>query len=147
MEIRDLQHSEIEMARQFLCAQGWAHRLGNEAAFERLVANTQRTAVAIVDGKILGFARGITDGVSNGYLSMVAVAPEFRRKGIGRALVAHVIGHDENITWVLRAGRDEASAFFSSVGFAASSAAMERVRPKPNNSLESDACKATRASD
>jgi len=137
MEIRDLLHSEIEIARQFLCTQGWEHRLESEAAFERLIANTQRTAVAVVDGKIIGFARAITDGISNGYLSMVAVAHEFRRKGIGRALVTHVMGDDQNITWVLRAGRDEASLFFSRLGFAASSVAMERLRRKPENSLES----------
>lgn len=146
MKIRDLQHPEIERARQFLCTQGWAHRVGDESAFERLIANTQRTAVAIVDGEIVGFARGITDGVSNGYLSMVAVAREFRRMGIGRALVAHVMSQDNNITWVLRAGRGEASEFFSSLGFVTSVVAMERVRHRSNISQEGDACKATSTS-
>jgi hypothetical protein len=47
------------------------------------------------------------------------------------------MGDDENITWVLRAGRDEASLFFASLGFAASSVAMERLRRQPKNSLES----------
>jgi ribosomal protein S18 acetylase RimI-like enzyme len=132
MEIRDLHHSEIEQVRQFLCAHGWARRLEDGTSFERLIANTQRTAVAVVNGKIVGFARGITDGMSNGYLSMVAVASEFRRKGIGRALVSHVMGQDNNLTWVLRAGRDEASAFFSRLGFVTSAVAMERVRREPS---------------
>ena len=133
MEIRDLQPSEMDKARHFLCVQGWEHRVGNEADFARLIGNTQRTAVAIIAGDIVGFARGITDGISNGYLSMVAVAPAFRKRGIGRALVAHVMGTDKNITWILRAGRDDASTFFAKLGFVASSVAMERVREKPNN--------------
>jgi ribosomal protein S18 acetylase RimI-like enzyme len=146
MEIRDLHRSEIENARQFLCAQGWAHRVGDAAAFTHLIENTQRTAVAKVDGTIVGFARGLTDGRSNGYLSMVAVAPDHRRRGIGSALVEHVIGPDKGITWVLRAGREDATAFFARLGFVTSTQAMERVREQPNNSLEGDACKATRAS-
>jgi ribosomal protein S18 acetylase RimI-like enzyme len=136
MEIRNLRHSEIEQVRLFLCAQGWAHRVHDQHAFERLIANTQRTAVAIVEGKIVGFARGITDDVSNGYLSMVAVASDFRRRGIGRALVSHVMGEDKNLTWVLRAGREDANAFFSSLGFVASTLAMERVRQTPDNIVE-----------
>lgn len=133
MEIRDLQPSEIETARRFLCAQGWGHRVGDEPAFARLIENTQRTAVAVTNGQIVGFARGITDGMSNGYLSMVAVSPAHRRMGIGRALVAHVMGADRNITWILRAGREDAPAFFSKLGFVTSSIAMERERAKPDN--------------
>jgi ribosomal protein S18 acetylase RimI-like enzyme len=146
MEIRDLHRSEIETARRFLCAQGWAHRVGDVSAFTQIIENTQRTAVAIVNGALVGFARGITDGKSNGYLSMVAVAQDHRRRGIGSALVAHVIGPDKGITWMLRAGREDASAFFARLGFVVSTQAMERVREQPNDSLESDACKATRAS-
>jgi len=136
MEIRNLHASEIEAARQFLCSQGWEHRVANEAEFARLLANTQRIAVAIVAGEIVGFARAITDEVSNGYLSMVAVAPNFRKRGIGRALVAHVMGTDEKITWVLRAGRENASEFFAKLGFVASTVAMERLRKNPNNNRE-----------
>ena len=77
---------------------------------------------------MLGFARGITDDLSNGYLSMVVVSPEHRRRGIGRALVAHIVGEGSGITWVLRAGREGASEFFGKLGFAVSVVAMERVR-------------------
>jgi ribosomal protein S18 acetylase RimI-like enzyme len=112
----------------FLCANGWAHRLGSAEQFAQLVAHSQRTAVAADGSAILGFARGITDDVSNGYLSMVVVSPEHRRNGIGRALVAHIVGEGDGITWVLRAGREGAAEFFGKLGFAASVVAMERVR-------------------
>jgi ribosomal protein S18 acetylase RimI-like enzyme len=138
MEIRDLLASEIELARQFLSTQGWAHRVGDAAAFAQLIENTQRTAVAVVDGAIVGFARGITDDKSNGYLSMVAVAPGHRRRGIGAALVAHVIGSEKGITWMLRAGRDDSAAFFASLGFVASTHAMERLREQPGKTLETE---------
>jgi GNAT superfamily N-acetyltransferase len=60
---------------------------------------------------------------------MVAVAPERRKQGIGRALVEQLMSEDpdERITWVLRAGRNS-TAFWERLGFSKSAIAMERVR-------------------
>jgi ribosomal protein S18 acetylase RimI-like enzyme len=77
---------------------------------------------------VVGFARAITDGLSNGYLSMVVVAPEFRRQGVGRTLVEEVTAGSPAITWVLRAGREGANEFFARLGFEPSTVAMERKR-------------------
>ena len=128
MQIREPQPSEVESVRQFLCAHGWEHRVGTAQQFAQLIANSQRTAVALSEEQVVGFARAITDGISNGYLSMVVVSPKHRRKGIGRLLVQHVIGNSPSITWVLRAGREGASEFFAKLGFTVSSVAMERQR-------------------
>ncbi len=128
MQIRDLHKSEVESVRKFLCACGWTHRAGNPARFAALISNTPRSAVAFAGREVIGFARGITDGLSNGYLSMVVVSPEHRRQGIGRALVQHVMGGNTHITWVVRAGHEGASGFFARLGFSASTVAMERLR-------------------
>ncbi len=74
MLIRDAHATESEALRQFLGDNGWGHRVGNSEYFAQLLANSQRTAVALLQGQIVGFARGISDGLSNGYLSMVVVA-------------------------------------------------------------------------
>jgi GNAT superfamily N-acetyltransferase len=129
--LRDATAADAESIRLFLCANGWSHRLGDAAWFAALLAASQRTAVAECDGQIVGFARGITDGLSNGYLSMVVVAPAHRGRGIGRALVRHVTGDDPAVTWVLRAGREGAERFFSKLGFTMSASAMERKRATP----------------
>jgi ribosomal protein S18 acetylase RimI-like enzyme len=128
MEVRELLESEIEAVRSFLAANGWAHRVSDPARFARLISHSQRTAVALVDREIVGFARALCDGVSNGYLSMLVVAPSHRRKGIGRALVEHIMGPDRGITWVVRAARENAAGFFARLGFAPSTVAMERLR-------------------
>lgn len=130
ISIRDLLLTEVEAARQFLERHGWGHRTGTAEHFAQLVQNSQRTAVALSGQQIIGFARGITDGLSNGYLSMVVVDGQHRRAGIGRALVEHVMGDNSDITWVLRAGREGAEAFFASLGFETSVIAMERLRLK-----------------
>ncbi|WP_085684647.1 MULTISPECIES: GNAT family N-acetyltransferase [unclassified Pseudomonas] len=128
ISIRDLLPTEVEAARQFLERHGWGHRTGTAEHFAQLIQNSQRTAIALSGQQIVGFARGLTDGLSNGYLSMVVVDGQHRRAGIGRALVEHVMGDNTDITWVLRAGREGAEAFFASLGFETSVIAMERLR-------------------
>ncbi|AOY95175.1 GNAT family N-acetyltransferase [Cupriavidus sp. USMAA2-4] len=128
MEIRNLVPADIEAARQLLAENGWAHRVNNPERFAQLVTNSQRVAVAVDGGRIVGFARALCDGISDGYLSMVAVAPSHRRQGVGRALMRHVMGDDPDITWVLRAARSSEAAFFGQLGFTPSMVAMERRR-------------------
>ena len=87
--------------------------------------------MALEGGRIVGFARALCDGVSNGYISMVGVAADRRRQGIGRALVEKLCADDPDgrITWVLRAGRGS-RGFWKRLGFKVSSLAMERVRTR-----------------
>jgi ribosomal protein S18 acetylase RimI-like enzyme len=128
LNVRDLHPGEIESVRLFLQQHGCGHRVGSPEYFAQLICNSQRTAVALKYAQIVGFARGITDGLSNGYLSMVVVDEQHQRGGVGRALVEHVMGNNPNITWVLRAGREGAEAFFSRLNFHVSEITMERLR-------------------
>ncbi len=92
-----------------------------------MMQGTDRTVVAWDKGRVVGFARALCDGVSNGYLSMVAVAEDKRGQGIGRELVRQLIGDDLDITWVLRAGRGS-EGFWEKLGFSPSEMAMEKTR-------------------
>lgn len=130
LNVRDLLPGEVEPVRLFLGLHGWSHRTGSPEHFAQLIRNSQRTALALKGEQIVGFARGISDGLSNGYLSMVVVDGLHRRAGIGRKLVEHVMGDNPEITWVLRAGREGAEAFFATLGFETSVIAMERPRLK-----------------
>lgn len=87
MQVRDLESRDIEDVYQVLSTNGWAHRVPDVEYLRRIVEASQRSCVAIERGKVVGFARAITDGLSNGYLSMVVVAEPHRRQGVGKALV------------------------------------------------------------
>ena len=127
MEFRSITPEDYELVRQFLAEVGWQHRVTDPEQFRRMMEKTDRTVVAWDDSRIVGFARALCDGISNGYISMVAVAPDRRGHGIGRNLVECLIEDDLNITWVLRAGR-ESEGFWEKIGFKGSKLAMERVR-------------------
>lgn len=145
MNYRPAAPEDYEAVRQFLIGAGWAHRVGDAERFSNMVAASDRTVVAwdgVDEGtgggaRVVGFARALCDGVTSGYISMVAVAESRRGEGVGRELVRRLMGDDEAITWVLRADRGS-RGFWERLGFTPSSLAMERPRRLPPAASEGD---------
>ena len=128
MEIRAIRGAEIEQARVLLAGIGWAHRVSDPQEFRDLISRSQVALVAVEGGTVVGFIRALTDGVANGYISMLGVDEAHRRRGIGSALVRTAMGTNREMTWVLRAQRPGLFSFYERLGFRVSKVAMERVR-------------------
>jgi predicted N-acetyltransferase YhbS len=127
MEYRSAAPADYEKIRLFLSENGWEKRVADKEKFRKMMENADRTLVAFQGERVVGFARALCDDVSNGYIGTVAVAEDFRGRGIGRELVERLIGEDTNITWVLRTGRGS-QIFWEKMGFTASDVAMEKTR-------------------
>jgi ribosomal protein S18 acetylase RimI-like enzyme len=67
--------------------------------------------------RLVGFARAVSDGVSNAYVSSVMVHPGSRRRGVGRGMIERLVAGHTGIKFVLHARKD-AAAFYAAVGFA-----------------------------
>ena len=133
MEItyKPIEPDDYQKVRQLLIDTDWQQRVQDSDRFERMMRGAGRTIAAFEGDRVLGFARALYDGASNGYISTVAVVNDKQRQGIGRELVRRLMAVDEpeNITWVLRAGRGS-EGFWEKMGFTKSGAAMEVVRKR-----------------
>jgi GNAT superfamily N-acetyltransferase len=129
IEYRPIQPDDYEAVRLFLAGLGWDQRVRDTRRFAKMMQRADRTVLALDEGRVVGFARALCDGVSNGYVSMLAVAEDRRGQGIGREIVKRLTAEDEDggVTWVLRAGRGS-RGFWEKLGFEASEIAMERTR-------------------
>ena len=78
MQIRAAQEADLEAARALLVANDWGPRVQDPAVFRELVGRSQIALVAVEDDRVVGFLRGLTDGIYNGYISMVVVAASHR---------------------------------------------------------------------
>lgn len=76
---------------------------------------------AVEDGQALGYV-GMMFVLDEGYISNVAVAPEARRRGVGRALITELLRRaDEKalafVTLEVRPSNEAAIALYSAFGF------------------------------
>jgi ribosomal protein S18 acetylase RimI-like enzyme len=87
-----------------------------------------RWVVHAYDGeRLVGFCRAISDGVSSAYVSSVMVDPEYRRRGIGREMLAQLLAGKDDIKFVLHS-RKGAATFYAAAGFAPAPDMMVRDR-------------------
>jgi ribosomal protein S18 acetylase RimI-like enzyme len=77
--------------------------------------------------RLVGFARAISDGVSNAYVGSVMVDPAYRRRGIGRAMIERFMAGRPDIKFVLHT-RTESAAFYTAIGFEPATGMMVRER-------------------
>lgn len=128
MQIRPILPHEFEVVRLLLATNGWTRKVQDAALFQEIVRRSQIALVAVEGDKVIGFLRAITDGLFNGYISMVVVDMKHQGQGVGSALMRQAMGENPDITWMLRADRVGVTGFYERLGFEPSRVAMERPR-------------------
>ena len=127
MEYRGAVPEEYDAIRKLLIQVGWEKHVRDERQFQQMLENSDRTVVALDGLCIVGFARAICDGVSNGYITMVAVSPNERGRGVGAQMVKTLIGNDPRIKWVLTSDQNSVE-FWEKQGFRLLECAMMKPR-------------------
>ena len=95
------------------------------AALRRSFAQSQHVAFARDGGRVVGMARLLSDGVCNAYLVDVWTAAPYRRRGIGSAMIAHLLEQVPGQHVGLQT--DDAEAFYRSLGFSGQPEFLSRV--------------------
>jgi ribosomal protein S18 acetylase RimI-like enzyme len=82
---------------------GWERRTADRERLAQLVRGSMYIVSAWDGDRLVGFARAISDGATNAYISTVAVLPEYQQRGIGRELIQRLIADRDGIQFVLHA--------------------------------------------
>jgi len=118
--IKDAKENILSGITSLYKAQGW---LDKEDTSEKLVKIIYGSAAFLIaenqEGRIIGMARAIGDGISDAYMQDITVAKEFRGQGIGTELVIRLKKHLESLgySWIGLIAQDNSRLFYMKAGF------------------------------
>ena len=116
----DASRVDADAVWAFLSADAYWGKSRTRADFEAQLASAWRV-VGVYEaesGRLVGFARAISDGVAYAYLSDVFVTSQARGKGLGKELVATMVdrGPGARFRWSLHTS--DAHGLYQQYGFA-----------------------------
>lgn len=99
----DPERVDLEAVHRYLAEESYWAKGRPRDVVERLVREATRVVGLYHDGRQVGFARAVSDGVSVAYLADVYVLPEFRGRGLGVELVRETVEHGPlaRVRWLL----------------------------------------------
>ena len=93
---------------------GWMETAdANEVA--AMLKGTFVVSAAFHNGRLVGFMRAFSDGVSDAYMLDLVVSKEYRKLGIGREILHRLADHlkQRGIDWILCIGAPDTEKFYS----------------------------------
>lgn len=122
----DTDRIDIDAAWAFLVEHAYWGRWRTRDDFVQQVGTSWRVVGAYLDGRMIGFARALSDGLALAYLADVYVHPEHRGHGLGVALVRLMIddGPGAEFRWMLHTA--DAHGLYAKFGFAEPTTVLER---------------------
>jgi ribosomal protein S18 acetylase RimI-like enzyme len=113
---RDGHEVDLEQLAALFTSAGWGERAADPARLRQQVVGAMFVVSAWESDALVGFARAISDGATNAYISTVAVLPAYQGKGVGRELIRRLTSGREGIVFVLHAS-PEVKGFYLRCGF------------------------------
>ena len=93
---------------------GWMES-ADEAETAAMLRGTYAVSAAFHEGRLIGFMRAFSDGVSDAYMLDLIVNNQYRRLGIGRKILENLADYlkQRGIDWILCIGAPDTGAFYS----------------------------------
>ena len=114
MQYRLVMQDDLDGIIALCAAEGWPSYTANrDLTWRALTAPGVCTVVAVEGGEVVGFAQMQSDGVLQAHLSLIAVARQWRRQGVGRRLVEEALrrGGGKRVDLLSEGGDDFYRAF------------------------------------
>jgi ribosomal protein S18 acetylase RimI-like enzyme len=100
---QDTHDVDLDQLTVLFNAVGWERRTADRERLAQLVRGSAYVVSAWDSDRLVGFARAISDGASNAYISTVAVLPKYQKRGIGRELIRRFLAGRDHLQFVLHA--------------------------------------------
>jgi ribosomal protein S18 acetylase RimI-like enzyme len=100
---RDTHDVDLDQLTVLFNSVGWERRTADRVRLAQLVRGSLYVVSAWDGDRLAGFARAISDGASNAYISTVAVLLEYQKRGIGRELIRRLLDGRDHLQFVLHA--------------------------------------------
>ena len=91
--------------------------------------------LALSEGRVIGFATAITDGVSCAHIPHLEVLPEWQGKGVGSELMRRMLAKLETIRAIDLICDEDVRGFYERLGFKAGRGMLIRKRASPGTAL------------
>jgi ribosomal protein S18 acetylase RimI-like enzyme len=119
---------EIDLDQLLALLRGAGFDRGDGLRVAQQVAGARYVVSAWDGSRLVGFARAVSDGATNAYISTVAVLPEYQGRGVGREMIARLLAGKDGIQFVLHAGGRDVKGFYERCGFTEATDMMWRRR-------------------
>ena len=96
---------------------GWMES-ADQAEVAAMLKGTFAVSAAFHEGKLIGFMRAFSDGVSDAYMLDLVVRTEYRKLGIGRNILERLADYLRTlgIGWILCIGAPGTAGFYARTG-------------------------------
>lgn len=122
---------DADAAWEFLSTEAYWGRERSRADFDvQLRASWRVVGAYTADGRMVGFARAVSDGARNAYLADLYVLGEARGHGLGKELVRAMIDQGPGAAWRWMLHTDDAHGLYRQFGFSEPDGRYLERRPK-----------------
>jgi len=121
IKIRPVDRTDrVQIIRLYREAGWWSPANDRQPEFvDKIAENSYCFVGAFYEKEMIGMGRVLSDGISDAYIQDVTVMRDYRGRGIGGRIIAHLLGklRADRIEWIGLIGEPGTGSFYKQLGF------------------------------